>query len=864
MTKTGTKPSLSELNSWLDSGQGGVALTQQYSLRIDCMVRALFYNEPAEGKGRVRPAQIDGRTGGRSVGRRSGRSSRKYQGPHNLTLLATGGYGRMEMAPFSDVDLLFIAADRKETEAAEQILYRLWDSGLDISHAFRTPEECIEEAFADIRTRTSLLEARYLAGDPVLYDLFCSKVLPAVTSRRQRDFVREKLLEKGKRHHSAGNSVFLLEPNVKDGEGGLRDVHTAFWLSKVALKTRDYAGFFEGIPPLFRRRFLSAYDFLLRARFCLHLESNRKNDLLSFEFQRVLAPRLGFLDSKKFSGVERMLRYYYLKSRAIQEITADIVAQCSRPYVTVTKDFSIRKITEDFSVSGGSLIATAPKGAPLTAGKIMEAFSLMARTGKRFSPGLRRAIRTDLLRINRKARIQPRSVNSFLEILKGGRVYDTLREMHDSGVLGRFLPEFGALRMLVIHEPYHLYTVDEHTLVAIRNLELLRTTSYKSLEDLHHIINSTGQLDVLFLSLLLHDIGKAAGRNHEEEGYKRQKDILERFNLAADKRSRIGFLVRNHILMSETALKREAHDPEVIARFAEAVGDPENLNALYLITYADMSAVNPGFWSSWKAYLLKELYLHTLDYLNGVTRDRKEYVRDLLSTVRGIEPPLLAAFISEMPERYLLSAPREKIIDDYRLVNRALEGGFAVRIDKRADGLVEISVSTADSHGLFSKLVGFLSSKGLNIVNGRIFTCRNGLVIDKIAVSNWQDIWWDGLVLDLTEGLKAVIAENRPFHVVRRPETNVSPYDIFIELDNETSDEVSIIEVFSPDRLGLLYDISLVLAKQGVSISSARINTESGLAQDIFSVRSGNGKLGAAGSERLLSALWMTLRDGQE
>lgn len=834
---------LATLNSWLDSGAGGVSLTKQYTLHIDSLVQALFYDrKPGAGSG--------------------ARQSKKKSPP--LALLAIGGYGRMEMAPFSDVDLLFIAADRKETGAAEQVLYRLWDSGLDISHAFRTPEECIEEAFADFRTRTSLLESRYIAGDPGLYDIFRSKVLPEVTSRRQRDFVREKLLEKGKRHHNAGNSVFLLEPHVKDGEGGLRDIHTAFWLSKVALKTKDYAGFFGEIPPVFRRRFLSAYDFLLRTRFCLHLESGRKNDLLSFEFQRLIAPRLGFRNSKKFSGVERMLRYYYLKSRAVQETTADILTLCSRPYVTVRKDFSIRKVTDDFSVAGGNLIANGPIGAPLTAGKIMEAFSLLARTGKRFSPGLRRQVRADLLRINRKARIQPRTVQLFLEILKGGRVYETLREMHDSGVLGRFLPEFGALRMLVIHEPYHLYTVDEHTLVAIRNLELLRTTSYKSLEDLHHIINSTGQMDVLFLALLLHDIGKAVGRNHEEEGYKRQKDILERFNLAADKRARIGFLVRNHILMSETALKREAHDPDVIARFAETVGDPENLNALYLITYADMSAVNPGFWSSWKAYLLKELYLNTLDYLNGVTRDREVYVRELLSTVRDVEPEQLTAFINEMPERYLLSTPRGKIAADYRLVRQAQEGGFAVRIDKRTDGLVEISVSTGDSHGLFSKLVGFLSSKGLNIVNGRIFTCRNGLVIDKIAVSNWQEIWWDGMVTDLTEGLRAVLTDNRPFQAVRRPVTNVSPYDIFIELDNETSDEFSIIEVFSPDRLGLLYDISHLLAGQSISISSARINTESGLAQDIFSVQAGNGKIGTDETERLLSALWMTLRNGQQ
>ena len=835
---------ISELNSWLDSGLSGMALSKAYTLRIDGVLQDLFSNGtvPAGDGITLRPAP--------------------------MVLLATGGYGRMEMAPYSDVDILFLAADRLETGAAEQVLYRFWDSGLDISHAFRTSEECIEDSLKDIRTRTSLLEARYIAGDRELYDLFRKKVLPEITSRRQRDFVREKLVERGKRHKNAGDSVYLLEPHIKDGEGGLRDVHTAFWLSKVALKTGDYAGFFEDIPLVHRRRFLSAYDFLLRLRFCLHLESGRKNDLLLFEFQRQVAQRLGFRDSKKFSGVERMLRYYYLKSRAVQDTTTEIAAQCSRPYVSIPKDLSIRKISEDFSLAGGSLIATGTKGASLSAAKIMEAFFLMAKTGKRFSPCLRHSIRADLLRINRKARIKPRSVQLFLNVLKGGRVYDTLREMHDTGVLGRFLPEFGALRMLVIHEPYHLYTVDEHTLIAIRNLELLRTTSYKSLEDLHNIIKNTGQLDVLFLALLLHDIGKAAGRNHEEEGYKRLKDIMERFDLTADKRTRIGFLVRNHILMSDTALKREAHDADVIARFAEAVGDHENLNALYLITYADMSAVNPAFWNSWKAYLLKELYVHTLDYLNGITRDRAEYIEELLSSAHGIKPALLSEFFDDMPERYLLSTPKRKIVDDYRLVRRAIEGGFAVRIDKRSDGLVEISVSTRDSSGLFSKLVGFLSSKGLNIVNGRIFTSMSGLVIDKIAVSNWQDVWWEGLVTDLTEGLKAVVVDGRPFSVVRRTGTNASLYDIFIEMDNETSDEFSIIEVFSPDRLGLLFDISRVLASHGISISSARINTESGLAQDIFSVQSGSAqsgdrKIGAGEAERLLSALWMTLRNAQ-
>ncbi|MDA8084140.1 MAG: [protein-PII] uridylyltransferase [Nitrospiraceae bacterium] len=832
---------LAELNYLLDSGLDGRTLTRRYTARIDGILRDLFEGVMREGK----------------------KYSKGGAGT-NLVLLATGGYGRMEMAPYSDVDIMFLSAGRSETGAAESILYGLWDTGLDISHAFRTPEECLEEAFRDIRTRTSLLEARFIAGDTGLYDQFTKRVYPEITSRKQREFVREKLLEKGKRHMGAGNSVFLLEPHIKEGEGGLRDIHTAFWLSKVVLKTASYDSFFGDITAEHRRRFLSAHEFLLRIRFCLHLESGRKNDLLSFEFQRQVAERLGFRNSKKFSGVERMLRYYYLKCRAVQDMTDDIATQCSRAYVTVTKDFSIRKVSENFSIAGGKLIVTDPKAGRLGAGRIMEAFSLSAKTGRGFSPALKETVRASLPRIGRKAGSGPRPVHFFLDILKGPRVYETLREMHDRGVLGRFLPEFGALRMLVIHEPYHLYTVDEHTLVAIRNLEHLKTTSFRSLEDLHHIINGISRLDVLFLALLLHDIGKAAGRHHEEEGYKRLKDIMERFSFDVESRTRIEFLVRNHILMSEIALRHEVHDPEVISRFAEAVEDPENLNALYLITYADMSAVNPGFWNSWKAYQLRELYLHTLDHLNGVSLDRDRYIAELLDILRETDPQAFIAFIDDMPGRYLLSTPRGKIVDDFRLVNSAREGGFSVRIDRRSDSFVEISVSAPDARGLFSKIVGFLSSRGLNIVDGRIFTGRSGMVIDKISVSNWQDIWWEGLALEVTEGLQAVVAGGSPVAVVRRPETNASPYDIFIELDNEASEEFSIIEVFSPDRLGLLYDISHVLAGHGVDISSARINTAAGLAQDIFSVQWCRGKIGYAQAERLLSDLWMTLRDDRQ
>ncbi len=781
-------------------------------------------------------------------------------GTDGVVLIATGGYGRGEMAPFSDIDIMVFAPDKSQAGLAERIFYSLWDTGLEISHSFRTAEETIEEAFKDIKTRTSLLETRYVAGDKELYDSFRKKVYPEIAFRRQKEFVREKLQEMEKRHQGTGDSVYLLEPHIKEGEGGLRDFHTAYWLAKVALKIDTPSDFFGLLGAYDLRRFLGAYDFLLRTRFGLHLESNRRNDILSFEFQRSVAAGLGFRDSQKFSASERMLRYYYLKSRVMQEISRQILIACSKSYVKTFRSFFVRKITEEFSLSGGKLIMSKEGLLRRNPAKVIECFYLFSKTGKKFSEALKENIKSNLVRLDGRVRNSPEAVRYFLEILKSDRVYETLREMHETGVLGRFLPEFGALSLLVVHEPYHMYTVDEHTLIAIRNLERLRTTTYKKLEELGSVLKKTADIECLYMAILFHDIGKAVGRHHEEEGYKRLKGIMERFNLDRAKRIKIELLVRNHVRMSMTALKREASDIEVITRFADAVGDRETLDALYLITYADMSAVNPDFWTSWRAYLLKDLYLHTAEYLSGLREDGEEHISGLLSLVSEKDVPAFESFIREMPGRYILSTSKRKVMDDFRLVENVKKESFDMRIDIGPDGIAELSVSAEDCPGLFSRIVGFLSSKGLNIVEGRLFTGKNGIVIDKASVSNWKEIWWDGLSGDLEEGLRKIIVHDMPVNVVRREKKAEVPFGVFIELDNEASDEFSLLEVFSPDRMGLLYDISDVMFKAGINIVSARINTDGGLVHDVFYVQSGKSKLTGESALETLSEIWAVLK----
>lgn len=814
------------ITQWMGEGYRGMALAHRYTQYMDDFLADLFYSFAPDTR---------------------------------LMLLATGGYGRKELAPYSDIDIMFFAQDRSDAETAERILYALWDSGLEISHSFRTAQECIEESFQDIRTRTSLLEARYVAGDMQLYRTFRADVYPVIAYKKKQAFIQDKLKEFEKRHHESGDSVFLLEPHIKEGEGSLRDIHTLFWLLRVAHKAETMADLSLFIGEYAYKRLMSAYQFMIQLRYCLHLDSKRRNDILSFEYQKNVSSCLGFKDSKKFSGPERMMRYYYLKSRVIKEVSRQIIQSCSKPYTPFFKNLSIKKITDEFSVSAGKLIATRKGLLQSNTDKIMESFYLSAQTGRPLSDDLREQIRACLFRINRRAMRSSLSIYYFTQIFKTNKVYSTLRDMHETGALGRFLPEFGALRSLVLHEPYHMYTVDEHSLLAIRNLENLKTTNYKHLESLREIINSMKNQELLFMALLFHDIGKAAGKFHEEEGYRRLKIIMDRHHMEGAKRVTIEFLVKNHILMSRLALTRETSDTDVIERFAETIGELEHLKALYLITYADMSAVNPHFWSSWKAHLLHELYLSTKDYVLGMRKDTDQYIAELESQASKIGQDMLRQFIHDMPDRYVHSTPLTKIIADFELKKKAEKDIFSLRIDNRTDGITEILISTLDSPGLFSRIVGFLASKRLNIFGGNIYTGTSGFVIDKISISNWKDISWEGFEQELEAGLRDILVEGKPVPSVHRTAVSRGLYGLFIELDNETSPVFTSIEIFTQDRLGLLYDIAMVMYRRGINIISARIQTESGLAQDMFYVQENSRKITDSVTQELLSELWNLL-----
>lgn len=771
---------------------------------------------------------------------------------NDLVFVAIGGYGRMEMVPYSDIDIMLLARtrDSETTELAQSVLYKLWDMGLNISHCFRTLQECLQEAVHDIKTRTAIIDSRFLGGSKKVYDEFIRDIYPKILYKKKQEFVGGMLAEVSSRRRIYEDSVYLLEPNVKDGIGGLRDVHTLTWLSRVVLKVDSISGLSEVVSPNDYLHLLKAFDFLLRIRLCLHILSHRRNDVLTFEYHDAVSRLMGFRDTKRFQAPEIMMRLYYKKAEVISGVLARIMNISGRKYINFPLNFSIRRIAGDFYLAKNE-ITVKDLAILRDTDRIMEAFSVYSASNRKFSYQVKETIRGRVRFISRKSRFSRKAVAYFLAILNGKRVYETLREMHKLGMLDRFIPEFERLRHLVIYETYHRFTVDEHSLMAVKNLEALRDTKQAKLSYLSDIVKRSRQ-DILFLAILLHDIGKGGhgiyNGNHEESGYKMLKAIMERFGIEQNDRTRIEFLVRNHIVLSKLALARDSEAPETVTQLAEIVENEENLDALYLMTYADMSAVNPGFWTDWKAYLFYDLYTRTKDHLHGIRAGR-------YSTA----DKRVQEFMESMPDRYVISTTIDAVNADYMLAGRVKDELLAVAVNRRADSTAEITVATDDRPGLFSKIVGVLSCRGLNIFRARIYTGKTGLALDKILLSNWSSVWWEGLEDQLRNDLYSAVVLDVPVCPERGAVKHVftgKRLESYIEIDNETSASHSLLELLLPDRIGLLFDVARQLFQSGISISSAVINTEEGVARDVFYLQCGGVKLSTDSVLRILGALY--------
>ncbi|HYR96724.1 MAG TPA: [protein-PII] uridylyltransferase, partial [Candidatus Binatus sp.] len=632
-----------------DAGAGGLELVAAYTDAVDRLVRFLFASA------------------------RTHFASRFPRLNQQCSVIAQGGYGRGELNPGSDIDLLFLYPWKVNPyieTVAEVILYALWDAGLAVGHALRNIRECGRLAARDLKVKTSLLDARYLCGDEPLYAEFDHQMLEEVWSQNPTHFFKEKLAESLERHARAGDSVYLLQPQLKEGQGGLRDLHTALWMAKVKFKVRTFRELVTlgVIPEASVAELEQALDFLWRVRNAMHLADGSHQDLLTFELQERLAPTLGFPPGRP--GVEAFMRTYYGHATTVNRFGDMVIARCvqtTEPYRGTQPP--ARMIREGMRIQGRTLSIAGREVFEDDPATVIQVFAEAQRHGVTLAPATRELIPA-CLPLLAAARAEARVATAFLGILRAkGHVYETLFEMHKLGVLTALIPEFGNLDCLIAHDPFHIYTVDHHSLMGVREIERLRAGEFaRTLPHLTQVMNEVQRPELLFLGMMFHDVGKGHGHDHSGRGARMMRDIAARLGLNEDETAASEFLVQHHLLMSHLAQRRDVHDDQLVVDFCRAVGGVDNLQRLYVLTYADMRAVGPGVWNNWRDTLLGDLYVRGREFFEkGVfePEDRAARATRIRTRVASAVPPALRAdveaFIATMPDGYFLATPEEMI-----------------------------------------------------------------------------------------------------------------------------------------------------------------------------------------------------------
>ena len=805
----------------------------------------------------IRSAHFDGAGGGEIVQRRTALIDRVLKSIHQSfsrsgnspLLIAVGGYGRGELNPFSDIDILFLSRDEQDREQTTQMLYALWDAGLDIGYSVRTIDECVELSRNDSKIRTSLLESRFLAGDPTRYQTYMHQMQTEVFYRKPQNYITEKIAERHATRLKYGGSLFLREPNIKESTGGLRDFHSAGWLAWTHYRVSSFSELVirRIITSEQLNAFIRARNFLWHIRNEIHYLSERKNDQLTFDLQDSAAREFNFRDSKHLLAVERFMKVYFLNASIIHSFARLIT---ERVVPAPKRSWFDRVHTYGPFILAGKVLSQGEDGPFATRPELfMQAFEIYQNQHAVFSGSLKHMI--TVCRMHDETRSSLPAAKSFLSILDNpDRLFETFELMKDLKYLGKYLPEFRAIQALARRDYYHTYTVDEHILMAMRGLEDVWQGRYPGLSSLYDAFKRLQRRWLLTLSVLLHDLGKAFLSEHEVRGREIAEKILDRLSIQDDDRRRILFLIENHLLMSTISQRRELSDKKVINEFAQTVQDFVNLDMLYLLTYADMSAVSPTAWSQWKAALLQDLYLRTLHALEH-TPDSElrslgmaEHVFNKLLDAAGGKYAAadIRSFIEAMPSHYLntTSVARQLYhLAMYRqLLNDKLVIGHRHRLDK---GYTELTVCAYDAYGMFYKTAGTIASKNLNILRAKVHTGSNGVMIDTFYITDaegsiidYEEIW-TSLRSDLYQVLSG---ERKP------PEPRASHYDRFVSakiaaavsFDNTSSDTLTIIDIIARDRIGLLYKITKCLYDLNLDIASAKIVTEGVRVMDSFYV----------------------------
>ncbi|QQN64197.1 [protein-PII] uridylyltransferase [Bradyrhizobium diazoefficiens] len=793
-------------------------------------------------------------------------------GAERMAVVATGGYGRGLMAPESDIDLLFILPYKQTAwgeQVAEAILYCLWDMGLKVGHATRSVDESIRQARGDMTIRTAILETRFLTGDQPLYDELVARFDKEVVQGTASEFVTAKLAEREERHRRGGQSRYLVEPNVKDGKGALRDLHTLFWIAKYVYRVRDTdelaeRGVFDAQE---YRSFRRCADFLWSVRCNLHFYSGRAEERLSFDLQREIAVRLGYTSHPGMQDVERFMKHYFLVAKEVGNLTAILCAKLedqqakpapvlSRMMARLRPTPAKRRVPEsdDFIVDHNRINVAAPDVFKHDPVNLIRIFRLAQKNDLAFHPDAMRDVTRSLGLINAQMRENPEANRLFMEILTSDNAEIVLRRMNETGVLGHFIRAFGKIVSMMQFNMYHHYTVDEHLIRCIGFLQDIERGGNEEFALASDLMRKTRpeHRTVIYIATLLHDVAKGRPEDHSIAGARVARRLCPRLGFSPSDTELVAWLIEEHLTMSTVAQSRDLSDRKTIENFAAVVQSVEQMKLLTILTTADIRGVGPGVWNGWKAQLLRSLYYETEPVLTGgfseVDRGKRLVAAHAEFRMAFAEwpPDELDAYIARHYPAYWLKVELARKIRHARFVRSSEQAGHKLAINVGFDevrGVTELTIFAADHPWLLSIIAGACASAGANIVDAQIYTTTDGRALDTISISREYDRDEDEgrratrigeMIEDVLEGklrLPEVVAR-------RTVRSKAKPFVIEPEvtINNQWSDRYTVIEVSGLDRPGLLYELTTAISKLNLNIASAHVATFGERARDVFYV----------------------------
>ncbi|MBW6398260.1 [protein-PII] uridylyltransferase [Roseomonas sp. HJA6] len=782
-------------------------------------------------------------------------------------LVATGGYGRGVLAPFSDIDLLFLTDAGMSTrgkQSVEFMLYLLWDLGLKVGHATRSRSDCIVDAKGDATVLTALLDARFIAGAEPVFTRFAEAFRAARAEWGLKPFLNAKRAERHQRHARYGESPFLVEPHVKEGRGGLRDLQTLYWLARYAFNVQRMPELVGPHSPggglltaVEARAIKRAWDFFWTVRFHLHIVTGRAEERLTFDLQPVVGARMGYTRHGLQDGVERFMKHFFLMVRDVARFTRILEPAIERaslgpPAVVPASD---KALTEaGFALADGKVIAAPGHDFTLDPVLMLRIFRMARDRGLDIHPLAFRAI---VRHARHAARLRGESAASteFIDLLTGRDPERWLRLLNEAGLISRLLPDWQRIVGLMQFDTYHVFTVDEHTIEAVGVLGALERGELNEATPVaSELIGQLQSRRALYVAVLLHDIAKGRGGEHSEIGAELAQTICPMLGMTPEETETVSWLVLHHLLISQTAFKRDIEDPKTILDIAEVVQSPERLRLLLVLTVADMRAVGPKVWNGWKATLLRELYWRVAEVLAGglsvPERDvRVARAKEAASLLLADRPKAeIAAFLELGYPGYWLSFDPETHARHAAMIQEAREAKAPLTVRTRvleSRAVTEVTVYCTDHPGLFSQIAGALAVAGATIVDARIHTMTDGMALDTFWVQDAQGGAFEAphrlarLAVLVEQALSGRLRLREEIRKLKREPARLRAVTVppRVVIDNHASNTHTVIEVNGRDRPGLLHDVTAAISDQGLQIASAHITTYGVRAVDVFYVK---------------------------